>query len=176
MAGVEQHGERVHVTDRKQTRHPGGPPPCSLLPTPRAAAWLLTGGGGAWLQALRKTLTFIPTHPIPLTNLVITENRICEWGRRRKHNRMLRTALHSEVLMHAVLCWLVCMLELCAAPARFTPPRPTPFPRQQPHTQPPGPEPLTSRTAPPLPRAMNQQGRRGRRRGRAKEEADGRGV
>jgi len=49
------------------------------------------------IHALRKTLTFIPTHPIPLTNLVITENRICEWGRKKKHNALLKKALHQQV-------------------------------------------------------------------------------
>jgi len=49
------------------------------------------------IQALRKTLTFIPTHPIPLTNLVITENRICEWSRKYKHNKLLRKALHEQL-------------------------------------------------------------------------------
>ena len=49
------------------------------------------------IHALRKTLTFIPTHPIPLTNLVITENRICEWGRKKKHNALLRKALHEQL-------------------------------------------------------------------------------
>jgi hypothetical protein len=56
------------------------------------------------IAALRKTLTFIPTHPIPLTNLVITENRICEWGRKRKHNRLLRKALHQELAEGRPLC------------------------------------------------------------------------
>ena len=49
------------------------------------------------IEALRKTLTFIPTHPIPLTNLVITENRICEWGRKKKHNALLKKALHQQI-------------------------------------------------------------------------------
>lgn len=49
------------------------------------------------IDALRKTLTFIPTHPIPLTNLVVMENRMCDWSRRSKHLEMLKKSLYQEV-------------------------------------------------------------------------------
>jgi tetratricopeptide (TPR) repeat protein len=49
------------------------------------------------IDALRKTLTFIPTHPIPLTNLVVMENRICDWSRRQYHLDLLRKSLYQEV-------------------------------------------------------------------------------
>jgi predicted O-linked N-acetylglucosamine transferase (SPINDLY family) len=49
------------------------------------------------IDALRKTLTFIPTHPIPLTNLVVMENRICDWSRRKQHLELLRKSLYQEV-------------------------------------------------------------------------------
>lgn len=74
------------------------------------------------IQALRKTLTFIPTHPIPLTNLVITENRICEWGRKKKHNGLLKKALHQQIkegqVVDEQMLMLVLLLAVCAsAPA-----------------------------------------------------------
>jgi protein O-GlcNAc transferase len=49
------------------------------------------------IDALRKTLVFIPTHPIPLTNLVVMENRGCDWSRRSKHLEALKQALKQEV-------------------------------------------------------------------------------
>jgi hypothetical protein len=49
------------------------------------------------IEAFRATLKYLPDHPIPLSNLVILENRICDWSRREKHTAALRRALAASL-------------------------------------------------------------------------------
>ena len=49
----------------------------------------------ASIDALRKTMELSPTNMHVLSNLVMAENRVCDWSMRKKHIKQLRKALRD---------------------------------------------------------------------------------
>lgn len=47
------------------------------------------------IAALRKVMTLVPDNMVTLSNLVMAENRCCDWSRRDKHLSLLRAALRT---------------------------------------------------------------------------------
>lgn len=45
------------------------------------------------LRAFRRALEIVPDHPVPLVNLVVVENRICDWTLRTEHHGSLRSRI-----------------------------------------------------------------------------------
>lgn len=50
--------------------------------------------------ALRKTLAAQPGQMVTLSNLVLAENRVCDWSLRAKHQRLMKKALKDAVGSH----------------------------------------------------------------------------
>ncbi|KAJ1495579.1 glycosyl transferase family 41-domain-containing protein [Baffinella frigidus] len=65
--------------------------------TGRPVGWDFDSYDEGSIHALRKVLSISPGQMTTLSNLVLAENRVCDWGERAKHQKLMRKALKDAV-------------------------------------------------------------------------------
>ena len=66
--------------------------------TGRPVGWHFDSYDEGSIHALRKVLSISPGQMTTLSNLVLAENRVCDWTERAKHQKLMRKALKDAVL------------------------------------------------------------------------------